>query len=376
MRATTSASNLHRRVRCPGSHYAEHGLPDTDSDASAEGTLLHAAIPDEDRFATLKPAHQDLVERVRGIYAEVIERTVAAFAIQADEPFEEGDERDLTLRAGIRPILPGHCDRWRWYPGLKLLVIADAKFGCIEVTPAPLNLQLRGYATAGAQEWGAETVIVAVAQPRAFMTEGAEQLTIARYDKADLELAEAQIIAWEKAWMDKDARRVASEDACRYCKAKLLCDTRNARLQAVKITESAMGIADLADDVFLSMFEAVRMATKEDFQEAVKGEARTRAMEGRLPGYKLKPNAARRSINDQVQASMILRSALDFDDTEVAAASKVTIGEVESVLRKKTKVKAKDAKESVNAALAPVIELSTPEPSITPVSEHDAAKSI
>jgi hypothetical protein len=351
-------------------------MPETDSEASAEGTLLHEAIHNQAVFDGLKPAHQDLVVDVREIYAEVIARSVAAFAIADDEPYEEGDERPLVLRSGIRPILPGHCDRWRYYPGLKLLVIADAKFGCIEVTPAPLNLQLRGYATAGAQEWDAETVVVAIAQPRAFMTEGAEKLTIARYDKADLELAEAQIQTWEKVWTDKSAKRVASEDACRYCKAKLLCDTYRMRLDALKVQGSPLGLADLQPDQFLALFEAMRLANKEDFQEAVKAEARTRVMEGRLEGYKLKPNAARRGITDNVAASQALMEKLEFTPTNIFQASKLSLGEVESVLRKKTGIKAKEAKPAVNAALANVIELATPEPSVVPVSEHDEAKSI
>lgn len=377
LRANTSASNLHRRVRCPGSHAAEFGLAEQNSEYAEEGTRLHAALA-PDFFATTEytDANLELVASTKEIFAEVIERTVAVMAIPPDAPFTEGYERELKIKKGIRTVMPGHCDYWRYYHGQKVLVIADAKFGFIEVTPAPLNLQLRAYAVMGAAEWDVDTCIVAIAQPRAGMVDGAERLTMARYDRADLALAKDQILEWEKAWLAPDAPRHPSEEACRYCKAKLLCPQRNARMEALK-GDIVAGIGDLAEETFVALFEAMRMANKEDFQEAVKAEARVRVAEGRLPGYRLKPNAARRSINDQVQAAGILRDKLAFTHDEVAAASSLSLGEAVSVLRKKVKFKnAGLATEHLRETLAPVIELNTPEPSIVPISIHDEAKAV
>ena len=374
--ANTSASSLHRRVRCPGSHRAEEGLAEQNSEYAAEGTLLHAALDLTDNrvFDSLEPKQADVVRSAQHIFAEVIDRTIAALAIPPDEPFTEGYERALVLRKGIRPALTGHCDYWRYYPGPKVLIIPDAKFGFLEVTPAPLNLQLRAYAAMGAQEHDVETAVVAIAQPRAYAIEGAESLTIARYDRADLALAQTQIFEWEEQWLAPDAPRHASEDACRYCKAKLLCDAYRARLDGMRGVTS--GIADLSPDDFGSLYSAMALASKEDFVDAVKKEARIRIAEGRLPGYRLKPNAARRSLNDPVLAAKLLADKLGFTADEIAAASKVSIGEAESVLRIKTKAKAKDAKTQVGDALAPIIELSTPQPSIVPVSAEDEVKSV
>jgi hypothetical protein len=257
----------------------------------------------------------------------------SAFAIDDTEPFERGRERELFLRSGIRIVMPGHCDDWVYYPRLKLLIITDAKFGFVEVTPAPLNLQLRSYAVMGSQEWDVDTCIVAIAQPRAYMIEGAERLTIARYDRADLVLAKRQILDWEKQWLAKDAKRRASEDACRYCKAKVTCGTYTARIVELAAGDLA-GIADLPAEAVVALFEAMRLANKEDFQETVKAEARIRVAEGRLPGHKLKPNSPRRSIIDQVQAAKILRDHLNFEDEEIAAASKVTLGEVSAYVER------------------------------------------
>lgn len=374
--ANTSASSLHRRVRCPGSHRAEEGLAEQNSEYAAEGTLLHAALHPTDvaTFDGLAPKQQDVVRSVKYIFAEVIERTIAALAIAPDEPFTDGYERALVLRKGIRPVLTGHCDYWRYYPGPKVLIVADAKFGYLEVTPAPLNLQLRAYAAMLAQEHDVETAVVAIAQPRAYAIEGAEQLTIARYDRADLDLAQQQIYEWEAQWTAADAPRHASEDACRYCKASLLCDAYRARLDGMRGVAS--GIADLSPEDFGSLYSAMALASKEDFVEAVEKEARLRIAEGRLPGYRLKPNAARRSLSDPVGAARLLADKLLFTPDEIAAASKVSIREAEAVLRNKTKAKAKDAKTAVSDALAPIIELSTPQPSIVPVSAEDQVKSV
>lgn len=374
--ANTSASSLHRRVRCPGSHRAEEGLPEQNSEYAAEGTLLHSALDLRDNrvFDSLNPKQADVVREAQHIFAQAIDRTVAALAIAPDEPFTEGYERALVLRKGIRPVLTGHCDYWRYYAGPKVLIVTDAKFGFIEVTPAPLNLQLRAYAAMLAQAHDVETAVVAIAQPRAFAIEGAEQLTIARYDRADLAMAQQQIFEWEEQWIAPDAPRHASEDACRYCKAKLLCDAYRARLDGMRGVTS--GIADLPPEDFGALYSAMVLASKEDFVESVKREARIRIAEGRLPGYRLKPNAARRSINDPVKAANLLETKLDFSQDEIASVSKISIGEVETVLRRKTKMKAKDAKTQIDDALKPVVDLNTPSPSIVPVSPEDETKSV
>ena len=45
-RPLTSASNIHRREACPGSAAAEHGLPNEESVAAEEGTMLHSHMAD------------------------------------------------------------------------------------------------------------------------------------------------------------------------------------------------------------------------------------------------------------------------------------------------------------------------------------------
>ena len=106
-------------------------------------------------------------------------------------------------------------------------------------------------------------------------------------------------------------------------------------------------------------------------------EARVRVAEGRLPGYRLKPNAARRSITDNAKASAILRDGLAFTQDEIAEASSLSLGEAVTVLRRKVKFKNEaEATKCLRDTLAPVIELKTPEPSVVPVSSHDVARTV
>ena len=356
---------------------AEDGLAEFNSEYAEEGVLLHAAL--ETGIAdNLDEAGIALVDSTKQIFVEVIERAVAVMAIPPDEPFDEGFERALRVRNKLRTVMPGHCDFWRYYPRLKILIVIDAKFGFLEVTPAPLNLQLRSYAIMGFQEWDVETAIVAIAQPRAYMIDDAERLTIARYDRAELLLAFEQMLEHERAWLDPQAPRHASEDACRYCKATLTCPAWSKRLGPLSVAEAIAGIADLPEEDFARLFEAMRIASNDKVQDQIKEEARTRCMEGRLPGFRLKPNSPRRALTDQVAASRLLASQFQFTQDELAACSKITLGKdgVEQVLRKKTGCKAKDAPAMINDALAPVIERTTPAPSIIPISEHDKAKEV
>lgn len=372
MRSTTSASNIHRRVRCPGSHFAEQGLSEPpESEYAAEGSLLHSAME-----LPLKPGiklteHQAwLVNETRELFAEVHATAAANFPSLGE--FTEGWEREMMLHVGIRLVLTGHCDHWRYYAAEKLLVIIDAKYGFIEVDAAPLNVQLRAYAVMGAQEWDVETCIVAIAQPRAHMIEGAETMTIAQYSRADLALATKQIIAWEKGWLDPNAQRSPSEAACRFCKAKPQCPEHRARREIVATAPPVLG--DLADADFAHLYESWKLATRDDVAAAIAAEARTRITEGRMPGYALKENAPRRGITDQVKAAALLRDTLGFDAAEIAACSKITLGKegAERVLRQKTGAKAGAAKEQLNNALAAVIELNTPTPSVVRVTVADS----
>jgi hypothetical protein len=352
-----------RIVRCAGSLWAEHGLPEEDSEWSAEGTELHrlTADPKLDR-SHLKPAQIDLVDRALQSHEEILDAIYKDRDISKKEPFLEGHERELLLRRGIRPLISGHCDYWRYFPRLKFLFVEDNKFGFLEVTNAAENVQLRTYGVQGAGEWDTEWAFVAINQPRLF------SYNIASYDRKTLVAAKDQLIWAVDAAMQKDAPRTYSEEACRYCKAKLLCDTYKARTNAC-VPLAMRAVADLSDEEMEAMYTAVKMSSQERFADAVKMEMRKRVLEGRMPGYEMKPNAPRRKVTDALMAAGLLQKRLTYD--EVLGVASLPLDGLTSTLRKKHKLTEKEAKAELDELLKVVIQLSESEPSIVKVNKTE-----
>ena len=209
----------------------EAGLPEEDSVQSIEGRLLHEfdANPSLDR-STLKPQQQDLLRISAELDDFVFARVAEQFGISADEVFEEGREKELMALSGTKAETPGHCDRYRYWPGRKLLLIRDAKFGFKIVTPAAANFQLRTYGIGGAEEWDVEDVVVAITQPRLSYS---ERVTMAAYTREDIEASKKELSAIRFASAKPDAPLVAGEEQCRYCRARLLCPAFTATISGV-----------------------------------------------------------------------------------------------------------------------------------------------
>lgn len=380
-RWNTSASNVHRRVRCPGSASAEEGLPEQESEWSEEGTLLHLGfasaplgveLPDTVTVTTeagdlvvLSEEQRDLVLHARALASRALEKTLAEFKVSTEEPFEEGFERELWLRQGIKPIMPGHCDYWRYYVNRALLLIIDAKFGFLVVDAAPLNWQLRTYALMGAAEWTVENCVVAIVQPRAAMLGAGETLSIAVYEAESLPLAKAQLLEYREAWLKPNAPRIASDEACLYCKAKLTCDAYRLRLSPTANLSPGVlpAVSALSDEQFLALYEGWKLAQSEPVAKLMKAEARLRISEGRMPGYAMKENAPRRGITSARGAFFAL-SDYGIPDGDILDCMSLPLAPVEKRLRQFASVTAAGAKDIANEILADVIELTTPEPSI------------
>jgi len=230
-RSTTSASNIFRREACPGSHAAEEQFPEEqESEYSAEGTTLHdlAANPEKDRSA-LNQEQRDVLKRAEDGAERILKAANASLKITDADQFEEGHEKEMWLRKSLNNLFPGHCDRWRYYPSKKALVIIDHKFGYITVEPAESNLQLRAYAVMGAAKWDCDTVLVAINQPRLPFD---ERLTIAEYNREAIGSAKEHLLSVWEGCHQKNAPRIAEDGyQCRYCKARLHCDAYRAKYE-------------------------------------------------------------------------------------------------------------------------------------------------
>jgi len=370
----TRASNAHRRVRCPGSGWAEHGLEEADSEYSAEGTRLHKALYDAETYNSLSKEKADLVDLANGLRFEAIEKASAAFDLPADSPFTEGWEREVIARKGIRPILTGHIDYWRHYPKHDAALIWDAKFGFLETTAAPLNVQMLCYALGLWQELGVKRIAVAIGQPRAILDDSGARLSIARYDEPDLAAGLQALLAWEQGWLQPEAPRMASEDACRYCKAKLTCETFLARmvdLPSLSI-DALPSLGAMDEQQFAQLYAGFRLASMEKIKDGIKAEALIRCAEGRLPGFAIEEGIKRRVVKDQAGAfTLMTDSTIDcgISAEEFAGCSKVSVGALEKVVRSKFGKKEKEAKAIVNAILKPVLTEEQNAPSIVAVEQ-------
>lgn len=365
LRATTSASNVFRRALCPGSEVLEEGLQDEDSPQSREGTFLHAydANPKLER-AVLTPNQQDLL-RIAAELDEFVFSTVATqFGLTSDEPFEEVRESELLALRGSDYETPGHCDRARYYPRIKLLVVRDAKFGYKIVTPAAANLQLRTYAIGGSEAWDAENIVVAITQPRLSYY---ERVTLASYSREDIEASRAELIAIRKASWDPNAPLHAGEEQCRYCRARLLCPAFAEKFQGgvalvtvepgtvAKRTDSAeRSLAQCTDDQLDRVLIALQLA---DFiADLARDEARRRIEAGGLSTWQLGKPQEIRKITDPRRAVSLFALRGDLTRDEVLACSKPSITKIEEKIRAKKKCTWQEARDLVEKTLQSVIE--------------------
>lgn len=357
IRANTSASNLFRRALCPGSEAMEKGLPDEDTEESREGTLLHHydAHPELDR-SCLKPEQRDLLEISAALDRFIFSRVGQTYQLngQADTaPYVDNREVELSYKG-----LPGHADLVRYYMGAKTAVIIDKKFGYRVQTPASLNKQLRAYAVMVAEVVTLEGAIVAITQPRLSFS---ERVTIAAYTKEDIELARLEIDLIVQTAKDHPNKLVATEEACRYCKAKVKCPAYAAEMMQLIVKPSLEIATPRQIDLLL---RAVQFA---DFiREQVRDIGRRMVEEGRLPEWMLGAASTYRKIADPGRAIALLHLKGDLTKDEILECCSPALTKLRDKLRQKTGCTWKEANAAIDKTLAEVLEFETRKPPLLP----------
>jgi hypothetical protein len=366
MRPTTSASNMFRRELCPGSHAAESAFPEEDDgEYAAEGTNLHdlLANPTKDRSG-LTLAQREVVEIAEGGAEDIIKAVVVHASLENAEK-QEGNEKELWLRKGIKNLYPGHCDKWSYWPEKKILSIIDHKFGFRPVDPASSNIQLRSYAVMAASVWDCDHIIVAINQPRLHRE---ERVTMAEYSRESIPSAKEHLLSiWDNCHKE-DAPRIAdSEKQCLYCKAKVTCDAYRAKYSWMSQipknqVESFTGqLAQLTDEQFGQVFDACTFAGR--VFDAVKAEGRKRCAAGGLKEFALGKPRKDAKITDRWGAWSILNKSLSTQD--LVECSKIGLGDVSERIAKVFSLSLAEAKRRVKDDLSPVLEISETEPPIS-----------
>lgn len=368
MKLSFRASSMQRCFVCPGSAQLQHGIPESHSDDAKEGTLLHQydAEPKLDR-SFLTPEHRDLLKLSSDLDAVIFQRVQAQFGISPDERFEEQREKELLI-TGPNFEISGHCDLWRYYPSSKLTVIIDRKYGRRVVTPASANLQLMTYGVGSANDRECENIVVAIEQPRLSYS---ERITLAAYTKDDIETARSYLFSIVNACLREDAPLVATEDGCKYCRAKVICSKYAEAFQPLSLPGQSLGwsrtkileqIHGLTPEKIVGLLNAVSFSDM--IKDEVRDVAREMAFEERLPGYELGKPGTLREIADPKRAMSLLELRGILTKDEILDCSKIFIGKIEERVREKKKLPGKKANELVEETIGSVIERSEKRPAL------------
>lgn len=272
-------------------------------------------------------------------------------------------EQEFSLQRDGVTILRGHPDCVRVYESRRLVTVNERKYGYKEVQSADANLQLRCYLTLVAEVYPADVYYGCLVQPRV-----SSKPQIVRYTPDDIAVAKREIFAIHDACIAGTAPRRASNEACVYCEAQTVCP--EFKTWAMAVTKAArLPVAQWSDadmDLFLSRRSLLEKFLKDVHEQIKQIKA---ADPERLPGWKLKPGANVRTVEDIVGAFGAMQSHLTAQ--EFSSACTLALGDVEKLVWKKHqdnpalgKLSQKDAKRLVDSVLASFIAKRRNKPSL------------
>lgn len=314
------ASSAKRWMNCPGSNaLIEHAPPEQPSKYAAEGTAAHWVGEQLIRHATAQPFVQPVVGttcpdngykidadmlRYGAGYMDYVCGLAASDAIAVEQRF------DLSW---IYPGMFGTSDASTYDPVAKHLHVVDLKYGKGEEVDAVDNPQGAFYAIGAAQASGVwETMDLAsfhIYQPRISDTPSVWTLT------------RAELHAWAErfrlaaiAASQPGAPRVASLDACRWCRAKAIChENRQFASQQALAVQAARDHAlyGMTPEQLAADYDLMREAKKwiEQRLTALQAYATQQANEMGVdvPGYKLVQRKSNRRWIDPTDAIALFR---------------------------------------------------------------------
>ncbi len=286
--ARMSASKIPRVALCHGSLLAEEGLPNQSNAASERGTSIHELSERVWNGETDFPdADPEMLAIARKYVSTATEQTAHAK--------KRHIELDVTeALKTIHPSLGGTADLVAVGGGT--MTVADLKTGRIEVDPT-WNLQLMTYALGAAIALKAPPTInvrLAIYQPD---HGGWREWSCTYADLMDWQdsLRELAIKAHEP-----DAPRTPSQDACKYCRAKVSCHAlRGVAVMAAKNEFGSWITADQLEDaaLCLSWAEAVQEAAKKQLAEKPES----------ITGWTMKPGARMVKFKDEKLVAELLQ---------------------------------------------------------------------
>ena len=348
----------------------EDGRPESaDSEVSAIGTLLHRAWHEPIHRENLSEDHRRLLTIADEDLARMIAEVEAAEGLEG-HAFTDEREGEIEVRdAAGSLVIRGHFDFRRRYIAADVVIIADLKMGFLPVSTADQNSQLMVYAVGTNQERAISKAYLGILEPR---RKREERLSLAVFDSTQMKRAETLIIATMGRVADgKEHPRTASEEACRYCKAKLDCPEYLATMSPpILANNSAMAKAEVPQ--FLAhcddeQMDRIGLAIQFSgmIRDAWKDEAKRRIEAGEMPEWEIKPGANVRKVTDIKAAFESLADACNLPVADFLSACSLSLGDLEKPVKAAAGLKSEAAaKRLINETLAGVIEMRQNEPTI------------
>jgi hypothetical protein len=377
-------SNLLRRKLCPGSALREsvvsekdaaNGIFFADSEASAEGTLLHHldANPKIDR-STLNGEQRRALESNELLREAAFRKFREELGIPEDAEYEDIVEKEFYLcdKLGIpvEPAFSGHPDRIRVWKSHKLACIADSKFGRLPVTPSESNLQLRAYFVCFVDSGMAlEKVGVAITQP------WLRDFSLAIYNVADVDEWRDELLKIIAATKADDAPVNPSIEACRYCTAIGACEPAKQVLKEL----TAQRINDLSIEELESLGESILISKSIIEQWTTRMKLIAAKYPTLVKRFKLQSTGSTYAVESNERAVELLSSAgLLHENISVARMQMLecthfSLPELSELVAKNVGISEKEAREKIVKALsdAGALEVRPKEQSLVPVfSRH------
>lgn len=366
-RGCTSASNAAADQGCPGRHLAQKGLPSTTSKDSEHGRLIHAALAgDGEALRALTVEQRDTFERCREIEKKLLAQYFPdaggsnplkvfreqRYWVLVDGKFEHSGKFDLVVRCGPQ----GMVIDYKTLPG--------------DVDEAPDNQQLRDGVVLLAGHLLVEEMAAVIIQPMVSM-----EPKVALYGPEDIERSRNALFERVRKSNDPASPRIASEVACKFCRAKSHCHEYQKWAGSsvpVMLTLLDVPMAQWTPEQRQIFCERLPVAQKwlDDAKDLIKeGLAKDPAF---VPGYYLAPGAKRETIKDP-QEVFNRFSTLGGTVNQFMGCVSVAKGKLKEALAEVTGGKGKSLDQAMKTITDGLVEVSQNAPSLKPKSEDKSA---
>ena len=350
----TSASSAQADALCAGRHEAQKNIPDEKSEDAAHGTGIHNALAMQDPKG-LSTDQEETYDACNAIEQKLVAQLIPDWI------------------AGMQPIRERRY--WiSWADGLKhsgqvdcvyrkgtLAVIFEYKTLPGSQVESSKNMQLRDQVCLFEQNNPLLTHVAAVViQP--LVTHSPE---ICVYSKEDIARAREEMYRRVAASNQKDAKRVAGELQCKFCKAKSKCEEYSAfaREAVAPFIPLTGAIATWTPEMRAFFMDRAPIAQK--WLDDCKAEMKKllKADPEAIPGYMLKDGNTRSTI---VNAQSVFDRFSKSGGTLEQFMQCISVGkdDLKTALKEATKLKGKKLDEALDGVIAGNVETTQNEPSI------------